>query len=160
MGERSVAGESHSLRGPIDRLALIRIRDVVNDEEPLATAQLDDLLNPSTLEIVFDEGSCGAESARIDVRWTTRDDYAFHYTDSCGVNLRWDKHPHDGDYVRVSGLEHYHPPPDASSAPDDVEASCIEQAPERLVTRAVLKLWRAAYHANSWIPLNAGNNPP
>lgn len=160
MDERSEPAESHSLRGPIDRPALLRIRDVVNAEEPLATARLDDFLNPSTVEIVFDEGLCGADSARIDARWTTRDDYAFHYTDSCGVNLRWDRHPHDGDYVRVSGLEHYHPPPDASSDPDDVEASCIEQSPERLVTRAVLKLWRAAYHATSWGPLNAGRDPP
>jgi hypothetical protein len=76
------------------------------------------------------------------------------------VNLRWGKHPHDGDYVHVTGFEHYHPPPDASSDPNDVEESCIRQSPERLVARAVLTSWRTAYHADSLTPLNRGRNPP
>ena len=154
------ADESHSLRGPTDRPALIAIRDVFNAEEPLAAAQLDDFLDPNTLEVRFDDGLCGAETARIDIQWTTRDDYKFHYTDSQSVNLRWDKHPHGGDYIHVNGLEHYHPPPNASSAPNAVEDSCITQSPELLVTRAVCKLWRVAYHADSLSPLNAGRNPP
>jgi hypothetical protein len=29
-----------------------------------------------------------------------------------------------------------------------------------LVTRAVFKLWRVAYHTESYEPLNAGSNPP
>lgn len=155
-----MADEGHSLRGPTDRPALLAIRDVFNTDEPLATAELDDYLDPATLEVTFDDGLCGAETARIDVQWTTQNDYKFHYTDSLGVNLRWGKHPHDGDYVNVRGLEHYHPPPDASSDPSEVEDSCITQSPEKLVTRAVLKLWRAAYHAESVSPLNAGSNPP
>ncbi|HET7323835.1 MAG TPA: hypothetical protein VFJ06_05840 [Halococcus sp.] len=120
---------------------------------------MDDFLDPKTLEVRFDDGFCGAENARIDVQWTTRDDYKFHYTDSQAVNFRWDKHPHNGDYVQVNGLEHYHPPPDASSDPTAVEDSCIEQSPELLVARAVLKLWRVAYCADSWSPLNVGSNP-
>jgi hypothetical protein len=152
--------ESHSLRGATDRPALIAIRDVFNAEEPLATAQLDDFLDPNTLDVRFDDGLCGAETARIDIQWTTHDDYKCHYTDSRGVNLRWGKHPHGGDYVRVSGHEHYHPPPDASSDQNAVEGSCITQSPELLVTRAVLKLWRVAYHADSLSPLNAKKNPP
>ena len=44
--------------------------------------------------------------------------------------------------------------------PDDVEESCIEQSVEALVTRAVLKLWRVAYRADSYAPLNAASNPP
>jgi hypothetical protein len=151
--------ESHALRGATDRPALIAIRDVFNAEEPLATAQLDDFLDPNTLEVRVDDGLCGAETARLDVQWTTRDDYKFHYTDSQGVNLRWGKHPHGGDYVRVNGLKHYHPPPDASSDPNAVEDSCITQSPELLATRAVLKLWRVAYHADSLSPLNAKKNP-
>lgn len=152
--------EGHSLRGPIDRPALITIRDIVVEAEPLATPQLDDYLNPSVLEVTLGDGLRDADSARIDVQWTTRDDYKFHYTDSGGVNVRWGSHPHDGDYVHVPGLEHYHPPPDASSDPDDVEESCIEQSPEELVTRAVLELWRVAYHTDSYAPLNTGSNPP
>lgn len=160
MRGNKAADESHSLRGPIDRPALIAIRDVFDADEPLATAQLDDFLDPTTLEVRFDDGLCGTENARLDVQWTTRDDYKFHYTDSQGVNLRWGNHPHDGDYVQATGPEHYHPPPDASSNPNIVEDSCITQSPLLLVTRAVLKLWRVAYHTDSLTPLNAGSNPP
>ena len=152
--------ETHTLRGATDRPALLTIRDVVEEMEPLATPELDDYLHPSVLEVMLDDGLCGAEDARIDIQWTTRDDYKFHYTDTEGVNLRWGKHTHAGDYIHVPGLEHYHPPPNASSDPDEVEASCISQSPEELVTRAVLKLWRVAYHTDSYEPLNAGRNPP
>lgn len=152
--------EAHSLRGPIDRAALLTIRNVIEREEPLATPVLDDYFNPTVLEIMLEDGLCSADSARIDVQWTTRADYKFHYTDSEGVNVRWGKHPHDGDYIHVPGLEHYHPPPDAISDPDDVEESCIKQSVEALVTRAVFKLWRVAYHENSYVPLNSASNPP
>lgn len=152
--------ESHSLRGPIDRPALLAIRDLFNDNEPLATATLDDFLNPRALEVQYDDGLQSAERSRIDVQWTTRSDYKYHYTDSEGVNLRWGRHPHNGDYVQVPGLEHYHPPPDASSDPSTVEESCINQRPETLVTRSVIKLWRASYHSASLDPLNSGSNPP
>ena len=47
-----------------------------------------------------------------------------------------------------------------SSESDEVEPSCISQSPEALVTRAVLKLWRVAYHTDSYDPLNTGSNPP
>ena len=160
MQDPPAQSEPHTLRGATDRPALLTIRDVVEKMEPLATAELDDYLNPSVLEVEFDDGLCGADEARIDNQWTTRGDYKFHYTDTNEVNLRWGRHPHAGDYVHVSGLEHYHPPPDASSDPDEVEASCISQSPEELVTRAVLKLWRVAYHTDSYEPLNAGRNPP
>jgi len=152
--------ETHTLRGPIDRPALVTIRDTVAEAEPLATPRLDDFLNPSVLELAFSDGLRDAGRCRIDVRWTTRGDYSFHYTDSVGVNVRWGKHPHGGDYVHVPGLAHYHPPPDASSDPEDVEQSCIQQQPAVLVTRAVLKLWRVAYHTDSYAALNAGRNPP
>lgn len=152
--------EAHTLRGPIDRAALIAIRDVIDEIEPLASAVLDDFLDPTVLEVTFEDGLCDADAARIDVQWTTQDDYKFHYTDSAGIDLRWGRHPHDGDYVNVSGFEHYHPPPAASSDPTEIEQSCITQATQVLVTRAVLKLWRVAYHEESLTPLNTGSNPP
>jgi hypothetical protein len=152
--------EIHTLRGATDRPALLTIRDVVGRVEPLATPELDDYLNPSVLEVGLDDGLCTADQARIDIQWTTQDEYKFHYTDTEAVNLRWGNHPHGGDYIHVDGLEHYHPPPNASSDPADVEESCIEQPPEELVTRAVFKLWRVAYHTESYEPLNAGSNPP
>lgn len=152
--------ESHTLHGPTDRPALVTIRDVVEKMEPLATAELDDYLHPSVLEVALDDGLCAADEARIDIQWTTQNHYKFHYTDTEAVNFRWGKHPHAGDYIHVDGFEHYHPPPNATSDPDEVEESCITQAPEELVTRAVLKLWRVAYHTDSYEPLNAGQNPP
>lgn len=160
MGEHSGTSESHSLRGLIDRAVMIAIRDLIEKHEPLATAEFDDFLDPRVLEVRFDDGLCDADFARIDIQWTTRDDYAFHYTDSENVDLRWDRHQHDGDYEDPTGLEQYHPPPDASSDPGDVEGSCIGLSRPLLVTRAVLKLWRTAYHADSFAPLNAGSNPP
>jgi hypothetical protein len=140
-------GESHTLRGVVDRPALCEIRDEIDRLEPLATPELNDGLRE-------------ADAARIDVRWTTRDDYAFHYTDLTGVDLRWGSHPHGGDYVRVTDTEHYHPPPDARSDPNTVDDSCVAVSPAVLVTRAVLKLWRVAYHHGSLAALNAGENPP
>jgi hypothetical protein len=160
MGGRRTAEEGHSLRGPIDRAALLAIREVFTADEPLATAELDNYLDPRTLRVTYDDGLCGADTARIDIQWTTKDDYKFHYTDSCDVNLRWGKHPHNNEYVNVRGLEHHHPTPNASSDPSEVEHSCITPSPEKLVTRAVLKLWRVAYHAESFSRLNAGSNPP
>ena len=160
MEDTPAQSELHTLRGAADRPTLLKNRDIVEEMETLATAELEDYFNTAVLEVEFDDGLCGADEARIDIQWTTRGDYKFHYTDTNEVNLRWGRHPHAGDYVHVSGLEHYHPPPDASSDPDEVEASCISQSPEELVTRAVLKLWRVAYHTDSYEPLNAGRNPP
>jgi len=160
MVRRNDTDEFHSLRGAIDRSALLTIRDIIEDEEPLAAPSLDDYLDPTVLEVPLDDGLRDADSARIDVQWTTRADYKFHYIDADGVNFRWGRHPHGDDYSHVPDLEHYHPVPDASSDPDDVEESCIEQSVEALVTRAVLKLWRVAYRADSYAPLNAASNPP
>ena len=154
------ADESHSLRGPIDRSALLTIRQIIKQEEPLASLSLDDYLNPTVLEVTLDDGLGNADVSRIDIQWTTQSDYKFHYTDADGVNVRWGKHPHDGDYIHALGPEHYHPPPDATSDPNDVEDSCIKQPPEVLVTRAVLKLWRIAYHMDSYESLNSMSNPP
>lgn len=154
MGSSGSPPEAHRLRGPIDRAALIAIRDLIITEEPLATAELDDYLNPTTLQIELADGLCDAETGRIDVQWTTQNDYKFHYIDSEDVNVRWGRHPHDGDYD-VPGLAHYHPPPDAPSDPAEVESSCITHTTAELVTRTVRKLWRTAYHADSLAPLNS-----
>lgn len=70
--------ESHSLRGPVDRPALITIRDLFMQNEPLATATLDDFLNPSALEVQYEDGLLSADQSRIDIQWTTRNDYKYH----------------------------------------------------------------------------------
>ena len=95
--------EAHTLRGAIDRPALFSIRDIIEEMEPLATARLDDYLTPSVLEVSLDDGLCDADGARIDVQWTTQDDYKFHYTDTAGVNLRWGNHPHGGETIPTVG---------------------------------------------------------
>lgn len=108
----------------------------------------------------YDDGLLSAEWSRIDIQWTPRHDYNYHCTDAAGVNLRWGPHPHDEDYIQVPGFEHHHPAPNASSDPAEVEISCIKQRPETPVTRAVITLWRTAYHAEALDPLNSGSNPP
>jgi hypothetical protein len=152
--------EFHSLRGPIDRPALLTIRDVFERDEPLADPALDEFLNPRVLEVRYDDGLLDAESCRIDIQWTTHNDYKYHYTDVAGRDLRWGRHPHNDEYEHVTGLAHFHPPPDASSNPTAVAESCIELTPEHLVTRAVITLWRSAYQTDTLDPLNTGDNPP
>lgn len=151
--------ESHTLRGPTDRGSLVDIRGVFTRDEPLATATLDDPVNPGRLVVSFEDGIGAADAGRFEVVWTTRDDYAVHYTDD-ERDLRWDRHPHGGDYHRATGPAHFHPPADASSDPDRVADSCIEQTTPTLVARAVLALWRAAYERGSAADINSGSNPP
>jgi hypothetical protein len=59
--------EKHTLRGATDRPALLTIRDSIEEMEPLATAELDDYLNPSVLEVALDDGLCEADEAKIDI---------------------------------------------------------------------------------------------
>lgn len=68
------ANEPRSRRGPIDRPVLVKIRDLISTEEPFASAELDDYLSPSTLSVELSDGLCDAETARIDVQWTTAND--------------------------------------------------------------------------------------
>lgn len=150
--------ESHALRGPIDRGALIDFRDTFERAEPLADAALDDLFNPNELRIKFSDGVGTAKSARFDVVWTTSGDYNIHYTDAEGRNLRWDVHPND--YPRPPEDEHFHPPPDASTDPSDVEDSCIDVSEIELVARATHKLWRNVYEQESFDGVNEVSNPP
>nr|WP_254859354.1 hypothetical protein [Natronomonas gomsonensis] len=86
--------EAHTLRGATDRPALLTIRDTIEEMEPLATAELDEYLNPSVVAVSLNDGLCDAGEARFDIQWTTENDYKFHYTDTEGVNLRWGAHPH------------------------------------------------------------------
>ena len=150
--------ESHSLRGPIDRGALLDFRDTFEQLEPLATGELDDFLSPNELRLELDDGVGDAESARFDVVWTTRDDYTIHYTDNTDVNLRWDIHPND--YPQVPEDRHFHPPPNATSDPAAVEDSCIEVSEIVLVARAAHVLWRHSYEQGSFEDVNGHTDPP
>lgn len=152
------AEPSHSMRGPIDGPSLFDFRAEFERLEPLATGELDDPVDPTELTMMLSDGIGPSSSARLDVRWTTVDDYNVHYTDSEGRDLRWDVHPHD--FPRPADDRHFHPPPKASSASDDVEASCIEVSEVTLVARAVHALWRLAYDGGEFEGINAVENPP
>lgn len=156
--EADTDGESHSTRGPVDGAALADFRDVLDRLEPLATGGLDDPVNPTVLRVRLADGVGAADDARLDVTWTTRDDYTVHYTDSAGRDLRWDLHPHD--YPRPPEDRHFHPPPDASNDAREVEASCIRVSEVELVARAVHALWRRAYERGSLGGINVAEDPP
>lgn len=150
--------ESHALRGAIDAGALHDIRAEFERLEPLASGSLDDPLNPSEVRLHLEDGIGDASSATITIRWTVRDDYNVHFSDELDQNLRWDVHPHE--YPAPDGDGHYHPPPNAASTDDDVEASCIKVTEIILVTRAVHQLWRDGYETGNLNPLNDATNPP
>lgn len=96
-------GRKSTLRGATDRPALLTIRGIIEEMEPLATPELDDYLHPSALVVALDDGLFEAAEAQIEIQWTTHGEYKFHYTDTETVNFRWGKHPRGGDYVHVSG---------------------------------------------------------
>lgn len=152
------AGESHSLRGSTDRGALIDFRDVFNRQEPLADGELDDFFDPDELRITLSDGVGAAESAHLDIVWTTENDYNIHYADTQEKNLRWDVHPND--FPHPPGEKHFHPPPDASSDANVVEDSCIAVPDVVLVARAAHKLWRYAYDQESFESINDVSNSP
>lgn len=149
--------ELHSLRGPTDRSALIEFRNTVNEEEPLAEAELDDFFDTDELNIFMEDGIGNATGGRFDVDWTTEDDYSIHYTDALGNNLRWGHH--NQDFPEPDGDAHFHPPPDASSDPADVEESCIEVREVELVARAIMNLWHEAYKEGTVMNTNNLENP-
>lgn len=150
--------ESHGLRGAIDVTKLDAFRDVFCSIEPMATGELDDRLDPRQLRLTIPHGIGVATATTFTVRWTTMGDYNIHFSDTAGRNLRWDIHPHD--FSIPPDDRHFHPPPDASSADDFVEASCIEEARVSLVARAVHLLWRQALDEGSLSEINAATNPP
>jgi hypothetical protein len=152
------ADESHALRGTSDSRALRAVRRVFDTQEPLATEEFDNVVNPQVLELQFSDGVGAADSARIDVRWSTQNDYNIHYTDRTGRHLRWDRHPHE--FPTPTGDAHFHPPPDASTAPGDVECSCIDETRVDIVARAIHKLWRRVYEQGSFEDVNTAANPP
>jgi hypothetical protein len=140
--------------GPIYLPALRRIRSLWIELEPLVTETgYDDPVSPTELQIQLSDGIAGAETARMDIQWSERDMYSFHYVDSDDVNWRFDRHPNTHSPVR-----HFHPP--STDGASTAEPSCIEVEEVSLVTRAVHAMWRAAYETGDFERLNATSNPP
>ncbi|AKH98154.1 hypothetical protein [Halanaeroarchaeum sulfurireducens] len=150
--------ESHALRGAIDVAKLDAFRDAFTAMEPMASGEIDDRLNPRELRLTIPYGVGASAETVFTIRWTTVNDYNIHYSDTSEHDLRWDLHPHD--FSAPPDDRHFHPPPDASSADDHVEASCLGEPSVDLVARAVHLLWRQGLDEGSMANINAGKNPP
>lgn len=138
--------------GAPDPDLLARARTVAEEYEPLiTTTEFDNPLNPETVHLYCEDGVTG-ETGRFDITWTDRGYYRYHYTEGEAFNYRYDRHPR-ADLPD----EHFHEPPDA--AHDDAVPSCIEVTTTRLVTLAVLQLWRDALETGDLDQLQQPNPP-
>ena len=151
-------GDSHALRGAIDVTKLDAFRDAFVTIEPMASGAIDDRLDPRELRLTIPYGVGEADETTFTIRWTTVEDYSVHHSDTSGRNFRWDRHPHD--FSAPPDDRHFHPPPDASSVDDHVEASCLGDPSVTLVARAVHLSWRRALDEGSLTDINAGTNQP
>ena len=121
--------------GAPDPDLMARVRTVAGDYEPLVTStEFDNELNPEAIHLYLDDG-IETGSGRFDVTWTTKGYYRYHYTEGEDFNYRYDCHPR----IELPNT-HFHEPPHAGH--DDAVPSCIEVQTVRLVTLAVLQLWR------------------
>lgn len=138
--------------GAPDADLLSRVGTVAEKYEPLVNeAELDDFLNPETVHLYVDAG-IERDSGRFDVTWTTQGYYRYHYTEGDEFNYRYDCHPR----VELPDA-HFHEPPHA--AHDDAVPSCIEVRTVRLVTLAVLQLWRDTVETGNLDYLQQPNPP-
>lgn len=138
--------------GTPDIRLLSTVRTTAENYEPLVTdVRFDNPLDPETLHLYTDAG-IRAETGRFDVTWTTKHYYRYHYTEGPAFNYRYDRHP------RVDLPEkHFHEPPTARH--DDAVQSCIEVETVRLVTLAVLQLWRETVESGDIAQLQQPNPP-
>lgn len=121
--------------GAPDPDLMARVRTVAENYDPLvATTEFDNPLNPNIVQLHLDDG-IETDSGRFDVTWTDNGYYRYHYSEGTDFNYRYDCHP------RIDLPDtHFHEPPHA--AHDDAISSCISVQTVRLVTLAVLQLWR------------------
>lgn len=138
--------------GAPDPDLLASVRTIAEDYEPLVTdSAFDNPLNPEVVRIHLADG-IETDTGRFDVTWTNKGYYRYHYTEGDGFNYRYDRHP------RLDLPDnHFHEPPEA--AHDDAVPSCLEVRTVRLVTLAVLQLWRDTVEAGD-LELLQQPNPP
>ncbi|WP_139328980.1 hypothetical protein [Haladaptatus litoreus] len=107
-----------------------RARTVAQEYEPLITdSEFDNALNPETLHLYVEDGIT-TDEGRFDITWTDKHYYRYHYTEG--------------------GLTGTH---------GDAVPSCIKVTAVRLVTLAVLQLWRDAVDAGDPTHLQQPNPP-
>lgn len=136
--------------GPLDFDALDEVRRVFETDGLVTETGWDDPLNPRRLQIHLGDGIGGQDSGRIDVTWTTRGYYSFHYSQS-GLDFRFDCHPKPG-----APDAHFHSPRDG----ENVVRSCIDVESAPLVARAVHRCWRTAYDGDDPSKANSLSDPP
>lgn len=137
--------------GVPDRSMMARAAAVATDVEPFVTGTaFDDPLDPGTVRIHLGDGIT-ADSGRFDVTWTDRGYYRYHYTEGAAFNYRYDRHPR-----RDLPDEHFHEPPEAAH---EAVPSCIAVTTVRLVTLAVIHLWRATVESGDLADLQQPNPP-
>lgn len=147
-----VASEMARDFGPVDAGALAQVRAIFTEAEPLVSAtHLDDPLNPQALYIDLSDGIGDATNAQFEVMVNVDGDYAFRYTDNRGQEFKFDTHPRQDDI----DPKHVHLPGQDSRGMFD---SCIDVEEIALVTRAVIKLWSAAYDKGSIEGINDAEN--
>ena len=139
--------------GPVDYDALVVIRDIFLDTEPLVSdSHLDERLDPRPeLQIALEAGFNQSTGGRFDIVWTEANCYHFHYIEPDGIEFRFDRHPEPN-----APITHFHEPPDANSR----VPSCITVESPELVSRAVLACWRTALSRNDPSTVNSATNPP
>lgn len=138
--------------GAPDRHLMARARTVAEEYDPLVVdAAFDDPIDPEEVRLDVSEG-IRSDSGRFDVTWTDRRYYRYHYTEGEQFDFRYDRHPR-ADLPD----EHFHEPPEAGH--DDAVPSCIEVTTVRLVTLAVLQLWRDAVRTGEVQRLQQPNPP-
>lgn len=138
--------------GAPDPELLAHVCTVAESYDPLVTdTEFDNSLNPEAVHLHLSAG-INAEAGRFDVTWTNRGYYRYHYTEGGDFNYRYDRHP------RLDLPDtHFHEPPRA--AHDDAVPSCIAVTTVRLVTLAVLQLWRDTVETGDLAMLQQPNPP-
>lgn len=139
--------------GPVDYDALVVIRDMFIDTEPLISDfHLSGRLDPQPeLQITLEAGFNQSTGGRFDIVWTEANCYHFYYLEPDGIEFRFDRHPEPN-----APTTHFHEPPDANSR----VPSCITVESPELVTRAVIACWRTAWSRNDPSKVNSATNPP
>ena len=137
--------------GAPDSDLMARAGAVAEGYDPLVIGtEFDDTLDPETLHIYLSQG-IETDRSRFDVTWTDRGYYRYHYTEGSDFNYRYDRHPRPD-----VPDNHFHEPPNAAH---DAAPSCITVVTVRLVTLAVLQLWRDTVESGNLESLQQPNPP-
>ena len=130
---------------------MARAGAVADGYEPLVKeTEFDDPLNPETVHVYLPQG-IRADTSRFDITWTDRGYYRYQYTEGPEFNYRYDRHPRPD-----TPDNHFHEQPNATH---EAVPSCVEVRTVRLVTIAVLQLWRDTVESGN-LELLQQPNPP